>query len=394
VSVRVVVVSAWEPWRTSDGAAFVLDHQLRRLADRHELTVLAAGAPLPRLKSVPDIEGRYGDAKVSWFGSSVSAPADYVWRTAWSARFREPAHVKFVERAELLVAYDDALEAGADVVHLHGWGTARLAERADGVPAVHVAIDPWAANLANRRLSGIRGVLDRGQLARVESHERRHYPASAAVVVVTEADADTVRAIAPTATVEVIPNGVEPGPEPTPPSLLPPVIGFHGVFDSQANVDAAVTLVTQVLPRVRVELPNAQVLLAGRRPPREVRELAGHGVELRADVGDIRSALLDMSVHVDWMTSGAGIKNKVLEAMAAGRPVVASQAGAQGIGAGPGLTVGADLDGAAAAVVALLGDEAKLRTAGAAARKRVVADFGWDDNALAVERLWERVAQK
>jgi glycosyltransferase involved in cell wall biosynthesis len=392
--VRIVVVSAWEPWRTTDGAAFVLDHQLRRLAARHELTVLAAGAPLPRLATVRDIEGRYGEAKVSWFGSSVSPPADYVWRTAWSARFREPAHVKFVERAELLVAYDDALEAGADVVHLHGWGTARLAERAAGVPAVHVAIDPWAANFANRRLSGFRGVLDRGQLARVERHERRHYPACAAVVVVTEADADTVRALAPDANVEVIPNGVEPGPEPTPPSVSPPVIGFHGVFDSQANVDAAVTLVTRLLPMVRASIPAAQVLLVGRRPPREVRDLIGHGVELRADVGDIRSALLDMSAHVDWMTSGAGIKNKVLEAMAAGRPVVASPAGAQGIGAGPGLTVSEDLDAAAAEVVALLDDAAKLRTTGKAARERVIADFGWDDNALAVERLWERVAQK
>jgi glycosyltransferase involved in cell wall biosynthesis len=391
--VRVVVVSAWEPWRTSDGAAFVLDHQLRRLAQRHEITLLAAGAPLPRLKVVPEVEGRYGDARVSWFGSSVSGPADFVWRTAWSARFREPAHVKYVERAELLVAFDDALEAGADVVHLHGWGTARLAERAGTVPAVHVAIDPWAANLTNRRLSGLRRFLDRGQLSRVARHEQLHYAAAAAVVVVTEVDAEAVRAAAPGANVVVIPNGVEAGPEPAPPSPEPPVLGFHGVFDSQANVDAAITLVREILPKVQASIPSARVLLVGRRPPAEVRGLVGPAVELRADVGDMRSALLDMSVHVDWMTSGAGIKNKVLEAMAAGRPVVASAAGAQGIGTGPGLVVGADIDGAAAEVVALLGDAAELRRAGAAARKRVLADFSWDGNAAAIERLWERVSR-
>jgi glycosyltransferase involved in cell wall biosynthesis len=391
--VRVVVVSAWEPWRTSDGAAFVLDHQLRRLAADHEITLLAAGAPVPEVSPVRDIAGRYGDATVRWFGPEVSPAADYLWRLGWSARHREPAHVRFVERSGLIRAYDDALEAGADVVHLHGWGTARLAERAGDIPAVHVAIDPWAANLANRRLSVLRRFLDRGQLQRVESHERRHYPAAAAVVVVTEADADLVHAVAREATVEVIPNGVEPGPGPRPPSVDPPVIGFHGVFDSQANVDAAVTLVTKILPRVRASIPAAQVLLAGRRPPREVRDLAGPGVEVRADVEDIRSALLDVSVHVDWMTSGAGIKNKVLEAMAAARPVVASLAGAQGIGAGPGLTVAADVEAAAAEVAALLGDATKLRLAGMAARDRVIADFGWDDNALAIERLWRRFAQ-
>ncbi|HVW81456.1 MAG TPA: glycosyltransferase family 4 protein [Mycobacteriales bacterium] len=391
---RIVVVSAWEPWRTSDGAAFVLDHQLRRLALRHEVTLLAAGAPVPEVSPVPDVAGRYGEAAVSWFGSELSPAADYLWRLAWSARSGEPAHVRYVERAALLQAYDDALQTGPDLVHLHGWGTARLAERAgaDGVPAVHVAIDPWATNFANRRLPGLRRVLDRGQLARVARHEQRHYPAAKAVVVVTDADAEAVRAAAPEATVEVIPNGVEPGSQPLPPAADPPVLGFHGVFDSQANVDAAITLVRQILPKVQASVPSARVLLVGRRPPREVRELAGGSVELRADVDDLRTALLDMSVHVDWMTSGAGIKNKVLEAMAAARPVVASAAGAQGIGAGPGLVVSADIDAAAAEAARLLRDEAALRRTGAAARDRVVADFSWDRNAAALEQLWMRVA--
>jgi glycosyltransferase involved in cell wall biosynthesis len=394
VSVRVVVVSAWEPWRTSDGAAFVLDHQLRHLADRHEITLLAAGAPVPRVSPVRDVADRYPGVHVSWFGPEISPPADYVRRLVWSAQHREPAHVAFVERPGLLAAYDDALEDGADLVHLHGWGTARLAERATGVPAVHVAIDPWSANLANRRLSPVRRVLDTGQARRVASHEARYYPAAAAVVVVTEADAELVRQVAPGAHVEVVPNGVETGALPTPPSAERPVLGFHGVFDSQANVDAATHLVTQLLPRVRATVPNATVLLAGRRPPREIRRLAGDGVELRADVPDIRTALGEMTVHVDWMTSGAGIKNKVLEAMAAGRPVVASPAGAQGIGAGPGLVVADDLATAAAEIVWLLTDPGMLQAAGAAARERVTTDFSWSANARSIEALWERVASR
>ena len=82
----------------------------------------------------------------------------------------------------------------------------------------------------------------------------------------------------------------------------------------------------------------------------------------------------------------------VLEAMAAGRPVVATPAGAQGIGAGPGLVVAEDFAAAAAEIVWLLSDEGMLQTAGAAARDRVVADFSWSANAHAVEQLWQRVA--
>jgi glycosyltransferase involved in cell wall biosynthesis len=107
----------------------------------------------------------------------------------------------------------------------------------------------------------------------------------------------------------------------------------------------------------------------------------------------MRAVLDEMSVHVDWMTSGAGIKNKVLEAMAAGRPVVASAAGAQGIGAGAGLVVAPDLAGAAAEIVWLLSDPGMLQASGAAARGRVVADFSWSANADAVEGLWQRVSR-
>ncbi|HVT21874.1 MAG TPA: glycosyltransferase family 4 protein [Mycobacteriales bacterium] len=389
---RVVVVSAWEPWRTSDGAAFVLDHQLRELAARHDLTVLAGGAPRAEAAVPVDARGRYGSAKVRWFGTSAPALADYAGRLVWSARHAEPAHVRYVERPALLAAYDEAA-AGADVVHLHGWGTARLAARVPGTRAVHVAIDPWAANAANRRVSALRAPLERRQLDRIAQHERRHYLSARAVVVVTDEDAELVGQSVPGAPLVVVANGVVAGAEPPQVSATPPVLGFHGVFDSRANVDAARVLVQEIWPRVRAEVPDATVLLAGRRPNREVRRLAGDGVVLRADVPDIRQVLVEMSVHVDWMTSGAGIKNKVLEAMAAGRPVVASEAGARGIGSGHGLLVAATAEVAAARIVRLLRSPAALREAGATARSRVVTEFSWAANARQIEEIWNRVAR-
>jgi glycosyltransferase involved in cell wall biosynthesis len=387
--VRVLVVSAWEPWRTTDAAAFVLDHQLRRLADRHEITLLAAGASRAESPVPADVVDRYGGAVARWFGTPAPPILDYAHRLGWSAVHREPAHVRFVERPGLLAAYRDALAGAPDVVHLHGWGTARLSRRT-GVPAVHVALDPWAANLANRRVGVAHRVLDRGQRRLVGAHERRHYPAAAAVVVVSDADAAAVRDAAPGAAVVVVPNGVEPAFVPREPAVSPPVLGFHGVFDSRANVEAARALVDGVWPRVRADVPAARVLIVGRRPPAAVRRLAGPDVEVRADVADIGAALAEMSVHVDWMTSGAGIKNKVLEAMAAARPVVTSPLGAQGIGAGPGLVVAPEIAAAAAAVTELIRDPAGLAAAGAAGRDRVLAEHSWAANAERIEQLWER----
>jgi glycosyltransferase involved in cell wall biosynthesis len=389
--VRVVVVSAWEPWRRRDAAAFVLGQQLRILARRHEITLLAAGAPSAATAPPASAADWLPAVDAQWFGTDSRRSVDYVSRRLWSLRSREPAHVRYVERPALVAALREAA-ADADVVHLHGWGTAALWQHVPDLPTVHMAVDSWAVNAANRRRPAAQRIAEGGQLRLIAAHERLHYPRVGAVLMVAERDAAFVRAAAPGARVEVVPNGVDVGPEPAPMSARP-VLGFHGAFDSQANVDAARSVVVELLPLVRRTVPQARVVLAGRRPPRGVRALAGGGVEVRADVPDIAAELAAITVHVDWMTSGSGIKNKVLEAMAAARPVVGSRLAAEGIGAGPGLAVADTVDDAAARIVELLRDPTAAAAAGRAGRERVASEFSWLTNAERVESLWTEVAR-
>jgi glycosyltransferase involved in cell wall biosynthesis len=389
--VRVVVVSAWEPWRLTDGAVWVLHHHLRSLAGRHDLTVLAAGAAAAELPPPDDARTLPEGISVRWFGTSRSAAVDYAARRVGAWRSGEPAHVAYVERPALLDALRAEIRtARPDVVHAFGWGTAGLWRYADGVPVVHVAVDAWHVNAANRRLPGWRRLADAGELRRVRAHEQRHYPRAAAVVVVSPTDAAQLRDLVPGARVEVVANGVDAGPEPSP-APTRPVLGFHGSFEARHNVDAARVLVEEVLPRVRRDVPDAGVLLAGRVPGPDVRALAGDGVELRADVADIRTALDDMAVYAAPLVSGSGLKNKVLEAMAAGRPVVTTPLGSAGIGAGAGLVEVAGPAELADAAVSLLRDRARLTAEGRAGRDRVLAEFTWDASAAAMEAVWRSV---
>jgi glycosyltransferase involved in cell wall biosynthesis len=387
---RVLVVVPWEPWRVGDGVVLPLFNHLRTWTQRHDVVVLSGSGPGSREHRVTGPEqGLPAGLTVRMFGTSRPRALDFASRRIRSELQREPAHVLYVERPALLQAFDEEAPQ-ADVVYLVGWGTAQLAARTT-TPAVHFAVDPWGAAWKNRRLSAGRRLVDLGQRSLVLRHEGRHYPRCSCVVVVTDADAEDLRRQVPAARFEVVPNGVEAGPEPRP-GPRPPVLVFHGSFENQANVDAADALVREILPLVLREVPEATVLLVGRYPSATTRALAGPRVVLRADVPSVRAELDEAAVHVDWMTSGLGLKNKVLEAMAAGLPVVTNALGARGIGAGGGVSVASDTAQAAQRITELLRDEDLRAREGNAARGRAVAEFGWEQSAARMEALWERSA--
>ena len=370
---RVLIVSAWEPWRQGDGACLVLHAHLRELAGRHDLDVLTAGAARTRATPPPNLP-----APVRWYGRTLPQAADALWRRA--ARGAEPAHVGYVARAALVTDLKGAIrEQRPDVVHLFGWGTAALWPHLDGVPTVHDAVDPWAANLDNRTVGGAHGLLDRGEAQRVAAHEARHYPHLSAVVVRTEQDAELLRRQVPTATVAVVPNGVDAGPVPAPPSREP-VLAFLGSYDAEANVDAAERLVHDVLP----QLPGARVLLIGRDPSPRVLALAGSQVEVTGSVPDVGSALARAAVFVAPITRGRGVRNKVLEAMAAGLPVVGTSLALQGIGPSRGVIEAETPGEQASAARRLLSDPG----AGPANRARVLSRHTWARSATILEELW------
>jgi glycosyltransferase involved in cell wall biosynthesis len=382
---RVLVVSAWEPAHTTEGGSLILGHSLPHWSSRHELRVLTAsrlaGSSRGETLSIP----------LQAFGRTAPGPLDYVGRRLWGLTHREPAHVRWVLRPKLVNSVRAVIDSGwPDVIHLLGWGTAPLWRVAGSVPTVHMPIDPWSVGRRNRRLPGWRSVADVGEDAAVRRHERRHYPRLGRIVVVAPHDAVTLAHEVPNARVEVVTNGVTAGAEPAA-LTREPVLAFHGAFEAQANVDAALVLVREVLPLVQRSVPDARVLLIGRDPPAELTALRAPDVEVTGAVPSIRDALGRAAIHVDPMFSGTGLKNKVLEAMAAGLPVVASPLALSGIGAGHGTIEAGTPADLAQHVVRLLFDHQFLVNEGACARNRVVRDFSWESSARAVESLWQQV---
>jgi sugar transferase (PEP-CTERM/EpsH1 system associated) len=156
---------------------------------------------------------------------------------------------------------------------------------------------------------------------------------------------------------------------------------FVGAMDYRANIDAILWFVREVWPLVRAESPDARLAIVGARPVASIRRLNGRaGVIVAGRVQDVRPYLASAAAVVAPLRIARGIQNKVLEAMAMARPVVATGAANAGVNASPGREILiADAPPAfAAEIVGLFNDRSRGERIGAAARARVRADFQWD----------------
>jgi polysaccharide biosynthesis protein PslH len=164
-------------------------------------------------------------------------------------------------------------------------------------------------------------------------------------------------------------------------SIPKPLIVFTGQMDYRPNIDAVVHFVHAVLPQIRLTHPTAHFAIVGRGPTPEVCALAkSNGVTVTGAVDDVRSWLAAADVVVAPLLLARGIQNKVLEAMAMGKPVVVSPAAAEGIDARDGrdMVVADDALHMAVAVSALLDNPVRAAKIGAAARKQVEKRYSWD----------------
>ena len=170
-------------------------------------------------------------------------------------------------------------------------------------------------------------------------------------------------------------------------------LAFTGNLGYFANADAAVWFTREVLPRVRARAPGARLRLAGTRPSRAVRALAGlPGVSVLGEVPDIAEPLRSARVAVVPLRAGSGQQSKMLEAMACGTPVVASPLAAAGMEAvdGEHLLVAHGADHTAAAVLHLLEDSALCERLAANARRLVEERYTWERSVEGLEEVYAR----
>jgi polysaccharide biosynthesis protein PslH len=370
---RILFVSAWFPHPPVNGSRLRVNLLLRSLAARHDVALVSFADRPDVDPAAPEMRALCRTAEV--LPRPRFDPAAWRSRLAWAgaaprsltATFSEPmadAVARAARTCDVLVASQLACAAYAP----HFGDAPALFEEVElgaqeGRLAHAAGAERWLAQLSWIKYRHyVRGLLRRFRACTVVSDRERE------VLAAVLGDARAIH---------VLPNGVAVDDYACATPRHPDLAIFTGSLDYGPNYDAMRWFVREVWPTVRRSRPAARLLITGDRGRRPLP--AADGVEQVGLVEDVRPLLAGAALAVAPIFTGGGTRLKILEAMAAGTPVVATTKGAEGIDAvdGQHLLLADEPVAFAAHVIAVLEDATLRDRLSQAAHQLVEARYDW-----------------
>ncbi|MEZ5317506.1 MAG: glycosyltransferase family 4 protein [Vicinamibacterales bacterium] len=359
-------------WPRSSGHDVHTYYMMKACADQgHEVSLATVTEPLGRALDGLPLAARFrlDDAALDDGAPIPATRLQNRFRNYWGV---PDGHVRALRAAARQVRAEAVVVVGLDALPFF--------PAIDGPVRVWYAADEWVLHHVSQLRPGSRHFREDFRAALVKGlYERAHRRVIDRVWVVSDADRAAIRWIAGVPNADVLPNGVDgefyrPGTEqPEPRTAV-----FWGRLDFGPNIQALDWFCGKVWPAVRGRVPDARFTVIGFQPTDAVREIVNQpGITLEANLPDLRAAVRRHAVTVLPFVSGAGIKNKLLEAAALGLPIVGTSKAARGLrGASPVVT--ADAPAAFAdALVSLWTDADRQRELGRAGRAWVLEHHTW-----------------
>jgi sugar transferase (PEP-CTERM/EpsH1 system associated) len=332
---RVLFLSPRQCWPTTTGARLREYHLARQIARKVELTLLA-------FSDDPMTDGLAFCRETI----VVPPPKRYTfWKLLTGIAGRDPVPVLNYTTPEMRAALDQLLaRTQFDIVQIEGTpmaGYADLICRRTDPPAVVYDWHNIESELMRRfaaQSNFAKRIYANLTADRLEGLESRMLAEAAAHVVCSERERDRLLDLAPEASVDVVENGVdcdffaasESGAKRD--SLM-----FVGSMNYHANIEAAVRFTREIWPQIRSQYPELRLKLVGSNPAPSVRALASDpAIEVTGTVPDIRPYYASALAAMVPLKTGGGTRLKILEALAAGVPVISTKAGAEGLELTPG----------------------------------------------------------
>jgi sugar transferase (PEP-CTERM/EpsH1 system associated) len=377
---------------------------LRQLASRHEAVLLSYYGGARDAQYEQDVSRHLPGAVTVHTGapdSSARQALDYVLRLPSRApysvrKFTSPAVQKLVRDWDAARRFDvavcDFLSASLNfpaetrtptVLFQHNVESALWQRQARHAPDV------------------LRGVVFKVEAAKMTRYERDAVRRFRHVIAVSENDRELMSKMTDASRITVVPTGVDikkysPGVEAEKVGKSPdgPLVVFLGSMDWEPNIDGVEYFCREVWPRVSEAVPAARFRVVGRDPSPRVRRLASEKVEVTGTVPSVVEHLREADVVVVPLRVGGGTRLKIFEAMAAGKAVVSTTVGAEGLDVthGEDILLADDAASFAESVKSLLRDATRRENLGRAAAA-LAARYDWSVIARRFEEVLARAAR-
>lgn len=337
---KILMLSSTFPYPPSrSGTEVRTFNLLKYLQKDHQVTVVAQRSPDVTDEDITGLQDNVKDLKifplVADERKGAIAKGKRLFSSFWEGKPQNVIH-RYRKDIQTLVLegvdrgkYDAiTCEHSANAVYLRP----ELKNRVGMVVNVHSSMY-WGTKNAIDTGASENPWRDRLYLPVLYRYEQQYSQITDKLVVTTVDDRQQLQIFAPPAKIEVIPNGVDldlfPCRTQDPGGYT---LAFVGSMDLTHNMDAAIFFVNKVLPQLRQRYPEVKYRIIGNRPTAEIKALAKQpGVEVTGRVSSMVEALHQTTICVVSLQTGFGIKNKTLEAMAAGVPVVGSDRGLEGL---------------------------------------------------------------
>jgi len=231
-------------------------------------------------------------------------------------------------------------------------------------------------------------------VAKIRFWEKRFWNTANRVVAMSYSDKKIMRNLVPNLTVDLVPNGVDTeffSHKERKKNNRKTVL-FVGNFKWLQNREAVTILVEKTWKVIKEKLPSAHLWIVGRFPPPEIKNLASSSITVSSDVDDIRNAYKMSDVLLAPIYGPGGTRYKILEAMAAGVPVVTTKTGIEGLGAKRGVDaiIEENPENLALETVGLLKDENLYNKLALNGRKLVEKNFNWKSIAKNLDDIYQK----
>lgn len=395
IAMRILMLTPYLPWPLHSGGQIRTYNLLKNLADKHEISLFSFIRDENERQFLPKLE-RFC-AKISLFKRT---------RSPWALRnillsgftpYPFLVSIYLSETAKSVLSQELA-SGNYDIIHAETFYVMPNIPQTK-IPTLlveqtieYLGYQTYTLQKAPLVLKPLLYI----DVVKLKFWEKWFWERADHLVTMSQEDREWIAGMAPKANVSVVANGIDIDyfiktavNRPKQPTVL-----FVGNYKWLPNVDAARYLAGEIWPEIYRRLPGAELMIVGRDTTDEIISLNRiPGVKVIGEVDDIRHALGKAHVMLTPIRNGRGTRYKVLEAMAAGLPVVSTSLGIEGIKAQDGvhaLVRDTSLELAEAAITILTNQKLANKLA-LNAKELVTRNFNWEKISADLDSVYQRL---